>query len=136
MANDDAYQASDSEERHEAERRTHHIKSKKSAHSSIGHRCKNEQRLDRMVELQDERKEDRRNGDGHDHSQVAESVHLLGILSADQHRVARRKRLLKFHQLQHRRLQDVGSEGTLDRGTFHADGSKMLLTANSLGIER
>ena len=88
MADDDADQARDAQERHEAERRSHDRQAEQRADNSIGSRGEYQQRLYRVAELQQQRRINSHNRNHQNCRQICESRLLLGLLAADLHAIA------------------------------------------------
>ena len=83
VADDHADQAGDSEEGHEAEGRAHDGEREQRADHAIGGRGEDQQRLDGVVELQQQRGVDSEHGDEQHLGEVRETVLLLGLFAAD-----------------------------------------------------
>src|SRR4030095_10115412 len=104
MADDDANQARHTEEGHETEWRPHYVERRERPHDTVGDGGKHHRRLDRVLELEDQRHINHGDGDEHHDGQVAEALDLLLTLAADLHLVAGRQPLLELPQLRHSRI--------------------------------
>ncbi len=73
----------DPEKRHEAERGLHHPQAEDRAHHAVRRGGEDQQRLDGIVELEQQRQVNAEHGDRQDQRQIAEAVLLLVVLAAD-----------------------------------------------------
>ena len=89
----------DPEERHEAERGVHHPQTEDRAHHAIGSGGEDQQRLDGVIELEEQRKVNAKHGNRQHQRKVAEAILLLVVLAADGDLVAGRHSLLELAQL-------------------------------------
>ena len=96
VAHDHSNQARNSQKRHEAKGRAHHVKRDQALRNSIWRGGQNQYRLDRMLELKCQREKNHADRNRHHHGQIPESIHLFGLLTAHDNLVAGRQRILQF----------------------------------------
>ena len=92
VADDDADEADDPEEGHEAEGLVHDRQHRQRAAHAVGHGREHDERLDRVVELEDQREVDQAMEMEHDERHLREALVLLLVLAADLDAVAGGKR--------------------------------------------
>ena len=135
VADDDADEAGDSEERHEAEGRAHDVERDQRADDAVGSGGEHEERLDCVFELECEGQEDHGDGDRHDNGEIDEALLLLGLLAADDDAVAGRKRSLELLELGRGGFEDFGGENVGAGEALHGDGAEVFEMADAEGLE-
>ena len=136
VAHDHADQARDPEEAHEPEGLAHDPEPRQRPHDAVGHGGEDEDRLDQVVELDHERDEDQRDGDGHDDAELREPRLLLGLGAGDGHLVARRQIPGEGRELRARRVHDLRGVGPGHGEALHGDRAEVLEAADPLRLHR